>query len=147
MVHNGKQFEEVLKQLNGNFHVLARDWENKGSADGLSDLEIGGKDVIGLVNLEAEFLLPSQLNWSKSKVVRITEIRDASWENDVPQSDPYPYWKPDKSGAVWEKTTSENREWAEKWERMINEYNQRFDVFLKNVGGVRKNCRKRRINQ
>jgi len=136
MVYSGDNFKKVLQQLGGNFHVLARDWENKGSADGLADFGSGGKDVKGLVDLDAEFKLISEVDWSQCKTVNIEKIHDGSWECDAPQDDPYLYWKPNKAGDVWKKAPKENREWSLKWENMIDNYNNKFKKVVVKHGGI-----------
>lgn len=136
MVYNGDDFKIVLQQLGGDIHVLARDWENKGSADGLVDFESGGKDVKGLVDLDAEFKLISEADWSKCKTISIEDIKNGSWECDAPHDDPYLYWKPNKTGDAWARISKENREWSIKWENMIENYNNKFKKVVEKHGGV-----------
>ena len=137
MVHNGSDFKRVLQQLGGDVHVLARDWENKGSADGLSEYEQGGTEIKGLLELDADIKLLSSIDWDKSKTINISEIKDASWECDAPRDDPYLYWKPNKTGEVWKNASNENREWVLKWEAMIEDYNNKFSTVVSNNGGVK----------
>ena len=137
MIHNGSDFKKVLQQLGGDSHVLARDWENKGSVDGLADFEPGGKEVKGLLDLQAEFKLVSEVNWSECETVNIDEIKDASWECDTPQDNPYPYWKPNKDGVDWKKASEESKMWASKWEDMVDDYNNKFKTVVDKNGGVK----------
>ena len=118
MVYSGEDFREILQTLGGQTHILMRDWENKGSLDGLTDVGDGAKELKGLLELrEVDFKLPSEVDWNQTAEISITEIKPGSWEPDASPSNPYPYWSPADS----------NPEVIKRWKEFINLYAQEFE--------------------
>ncbi|MEA3485080.1 MAG: hypothetical protein U9R03_00030, partial [Candidatus Aerophobetes bacterium] len=137
MVYDGEKFGKILQTLGGDEHVLARDWENKGSKDGLFQVN-DGTDVKGLVELEADFYLPSETDWSKAETISIEEIKPGSWEVGAPENDPFLYWRPNKKGEKWKSLTKEQKEWVGKWNTLVEEFDQKFQEEIAKRGGVKK---------
>ena len=119
MVYSGENFRQFLTALGGEIHILMRDWENKGSLDGLTDVGEGAEELKGLLELkEFDFRLPSEVDWNQVAEISITEIKPGSWEPDASPSNPYPYWSP----------TDSKLEVIKRWKEFINLYAQEFET-------------------
>jgi len=136
MVYSGNDFEKVLQQLGGDFHVVVRDWEKMGTLYGKTKYEQGGYEMKGLLELDTNFKLISEMDWAGCKTVSIDKILNGSWECDAPQDDPYLYWKSNKAGDTWARISKENKDWVLKWENMIDNYNNKFKKVVEKHGGV-----------
>jgi len=147
MVYNGEKFFEVLQTLGGNSHVLVRDWENKGSKDGLVSINAKGLDIKGLVELGAEFKLPSEVGWSKARLININEMKPGSWEVDAPEDDPFLYWWPNERSERWQNLDSERKNWVLKWESLIKDYNKKFSMVAEKAGGIEKSLENKIVKE
>lgn len=136
MVYDGEKFFKILQTLGGNVHVLARDWENKGSKDGLAPIDKEGMDVKGLVELKAEFKLPSDVDWSNAELVKIEDVQPGSWETDAPEDDPFLYWWPNEESDRWKSLSKDKKAWVLRWKNLVNDYNKSFKEKVEAAGGV-----------
>ncbi len=119
MVYSGESFREILTALGGETHILMRDWENKGSVDGLTDVGENAKELKGLLELEeVDFRLPSEVDWNQATEISITDIKPGSWEPDATPEEPYPYWSP----------ADTDLEVIKRWQEFINLYCQKFEA-------------------
>jgi len=119
MVYSGENFRRILTALGAQTHILMRDWENKGSLDGLIGVGEGAKELNGLLELkEAKFRLPSEADWDQATEISVGDIQPGSWEPDATPQNPYPYWSP----------VDTNLEVIERWQEFIELYSQEFEV-------------------
>lgn len=131
------KFQHAIDSLGGDIHIIARDWENKGSREGLRSMEKGGMDLKSLLEIDAQFLTPSEADWKNAQVIDLEHIKNASWEVDAPHEDPFMYWWPDNQGAHWGTLNPEQRMWALKWQNFLNEFNDNFSEWSKKKGGIK----------
>lgn len=130
------KFTYALKATGGNLHVLARDWENKGSQDGLLKMQNGGLDLKSMLETDALFLTPSETKWQDTEIIDLSDIKDATWEIDAPHNDPFMYWWPDNQGVHWNSLNDNQKSWAIKWQQFLNNFNEKFSQWVNQHGGI-----------
>jgi hypothetical protein len=137
MYFDHEKFNTMLNKLGGNIHVIARDWENMGSVEGLSSHENGGFEIKAFLKHAGDFKLPSEANWSNADVLKIEHINFGSWEVDAHVDDPFIYWWPSEYHSHWQTLNDEQKKWAKRWQGFIKEFNEDFKVWSDKHGGIK----------
>ncbi|MBL7141525.1 hypothetical protein ISS21_00270 [Patescibacteria group bacterium] len=151
--------KRITNKFKSDCFVLMRDWENAGSKRGLRKIkgavpeqglppkEIGnflkfrnqtGPSGFARPSGRINFCLPSQFNWQRAEIIPISKIIPCSWDMESTPKDPFPWWQPNKYGAVWRKCKPFRRKRMIEWQELIKEFNQIFQQRIKQQGGLKK---------
>ncbi len=131
------RFYRLLQEINTPDPViLTRDWENAGSVKGLIPTDNGGLEHLSLMDNSFTFKLPSEASWDNAETIDIKDIVPGCWETDASPNNPYIYWRPNKESDYWKNIPLIKQIWVNKWNEYIDEFNDRFSVFIGKNGGI-----------